>query len=172
MLTGSEGDDVILGNGGADVIDGRGGNDVLVGGDGNDRIDGGAGRNILIGGRGADTIFGGDGEEILIEGFTDFDANVQALLSLMAEWSSAAPIATRVGHLQGTTPGGLNTVFLLTGQDALPGDIIPDTRTVYDDGVADSLRGGAGVDWFFLSGLDLSDGGRGEFFTDTGDGTI
>ena len=38
---------------------------------------------------------------------------------------------------------------------------------MFEDGVADTLRGAAGVDWFFLSAIDLSDGVAGEIFTDS-----
>ena len=146
----------------------------MVGGDGSDTISGGAGRNVLIGGRGGDAITGGSDEDLLIAGFTAFDNNVPALRSIMAEWASAAPIATRVGHLQGTIQGGLNSVFLIAGPDPQvpPGGINPDPRSVFDDGVRDVLTGAEGSDWFFFSPNDDTDIVAGEFGTDTGDGTI
>jgi Ca2+-binding RTX toxin-like protein len=57
-----------------------------VGGGGNDLLYGGSGRDLLIGGLGADTLRGGGGDDILIGGYTDYDANVQALLAVMKEW--------------------------------------------------------------------------------------
>jgi hypothetical protein len=175
-LTGSAGDNILRGNGGNDTLVGGGGNDVLVGGDGADTISGGAGRDLLIGGRGSDALSGGDGEDILIDGFTGFDSNLTKLQSVMAEWSSATPIATRVGHLQGTIPGGLNSVYLIGSPTVpttpAPGGINPGQQNVFTDGVVDRLMGEAGVDWFFLFGPDVTDRVAGEFFTETGDGTI
>jgi Ca2+-binding RTX toxin-like protein len=49
-------------------IDGRDGDDLLVGGQGNDVISGGDGDDILIGGPGADTLDGGTGDNVLIDG--------------------------------------------------------------------------------------------------------
>ena len=52
-LTGTEGNDLILGSTGADVIDGLGGNDCILGGGGADTITGGDGSDVCLGG--ADT---------------------------------------------------------------------------------------------------------------------
>ena len=52
-LTGTEGNDLILGSTGADVIDGLGGNDCILGGGGADTITGGYGSDVCLGG--ADT---------------------------------------------------------------------------------------------------------------------
>ncbi|THD83600.1 hypothetical protein E7811_09990 [Aliigemmobacter aestuarii] len=56
-LLGSSFDDVLRGNGRANVIDGRAGNDKIFGKGGNDR---------LIGGDGADTVYGGSGSDKFI----------------------------------------------------------------------------------------------------------
>lgn len=78
-VTGSQGDDVLIGDdndnvldgsGGADFILGGGGGDTLLGGEGDDNIrgeagddvlDGGAGDDLLRGGAGTDSFTGGDG---------------------------------------------------------------------------------------------------------------
>ncbi|MBL8061578.1 MAG: hypothetical protein JNK32_01045 [Anaerolineales bacterium] len=52
-LTGTEGNDLILGSTGADVIDGLGGNDCILGGGGADTITGGDSSDVCLGG--ADT---------------------------------------------------------------------------------------------------------------------
>ena len=54
ILTGTDGNDLILGSSGADSIDGRGGNDCILGGGGDDSITGGEGNDICIGGPGTD----------------------------------------------------------------------------------------------------------------------
>jgi hypothetical protein len=74
---------------------------------------------------------------MLIGGTTAFDANLLALCAIAAEWASTNNYVTRISHLQGTNPGGLNGAYLLTA------------ATVSDDGAADVLRGQGGTDWFF-----------------------
>lgn len=80
MLVGSDCADRILGLGGDDVVDARGGNDIvvtgagddhIVGGAGNDQIDAGAGNDIVFGGAGNDVIRGGAGNDSLHGGDGD-----------------------------------------------------------------------------------------------------
>ncbi|WP_289623158.1 calcium-binding protein, partial [Paracidovorax avenae] len=74
VLTGTAGNDTIIGyatadtiNGadGNDTLEGRGGNDLLEGGGGNDSLYGQAGNDRLLGGEGADVLQGGDGDDVL-----------------------------------------------------------------------------------------------------------
>ncbi len=60
-LVGTDGNDVICGNGGADTIVGGAGNDVIYGGGGSDSIDAGDGNDVVFGGNGYDKIAGGPG---------------------------------------------------------------------------------------------------------------
>jgi Ca2+-binding RTX toxin-like protein len=53
-LTGSEGNDLILGGSGTDTVDGLGGNDCILAGGGDDSIIGGGGTDICLGGPGND----------------------------------------------------------------------------------------------------------------------
>jgi Ca2+-binding RTX toxin-like protein len=102
-----------------------------------DTLLGGSGNDILIGGLGADTLRGNGGDDILIGGTTSYDSNVAALCAVLREWGRTdISYSTRVSHLKGGT-GGLNGAYALT------------TATVFDDGVADTLYGNAGLDWFF-----------------------
>jgi hypothetical protein len=66
-LVGTRGDDVICGLGGDDRIHGRGGDDAIFGDAGNDRIDGGAGKDTVYGDDGDDRIDGG-GDADVVEG--------------------------------------------------------------------------------------------------------
>ncbi len=93
-LTGTEGDDIILGGDGDDVLVGLGGDDSLYGGAGNDILNGGAGNDILIAashgdavvengilisGAGYNTLNGGDGEDTLMDVvFSNSDAVILA----------------------------------------------------------------------------------------------
>jgi hypothetical protein len=116
---------------------------VLVGGGGADLLIGGQGQDILIGGAGQSTLRGGSGGDILIGGTTNFDNNVAALASILAEWSSGTYYNGRIGHLTGSMGGGFNgTIFL-------------NSSTVHDNGKADSLYGGPGMDWFLAGAMDV-----------------
>ncbi|WP_271892789.1 calcium-binding protein [Candidatus Phyllobacterium onerii] len=62
-LTGNAGANKLLGMGGDDTINGGGGNDVLYGGDGVDTIHGDAGDDKIYGEAGDDKLFGDDGND-------------------------------------------------------------------------------------------------------------
>jgi Ca2+-binding RTX toxin-like protein len=129
--------DVFGGNNGATLIGDSQGN-ILIGGAGADTILGGTGLSLLIGGGGNDTVTGGSGGDILIGGFTVYDQthNETALMSILAEWQSGKPYATRIFDLKFVGP-----YVLRLG------------TTVVDDGGSDSLTGGSHIpgalDWFF-----------------------
>jgi Ca2+-binding RTX toxin-like protein len=74
ILTGGSGNDLLFGQAGNDVLNGGGGSDLLFGGDGNDVMDGGTGNDQLFGGAGDDRMIwnpgggtdlfeGGDGND-------------------------------------------------------------------------------------------------------------
>jgi acrosin len=121
---------------------------ILVGGDGADVIRGGSGRSILIGGNGSDTIVGGSDDDVIIGGTTRYGTawNEGTLMELLAHWQSADSYAARVSVLRNTWRP------LVLGS------------TVFDDGAADRLTGGGGMDWFFAgSGDTIADYQGGEF---------
>ncbi len=64
-ITGTAGDDRLVGTRKKDVIDGLGGNDTVTGKGGNDVICGGPGNDVLLGGAGNDKISGGSGADIV-----------------------------------------------------------------------------------------------------------
>ncbi len=64
-ITGTAGNDFLLGQEGKDRISAGSGNDFLSGGGGNDTISGGAGNDLLLGGEGNDSLSGGAGNDIL-----------------------------------------------------------------------------------------------------------
>jgi len=154
-LTGNDASNLLSGGLGNDTLIGNGGNDILIGGGGGDVLRGISGRNLLIGGQGADLIFGGTGDDLLLSSSTIFDTNTTALLSLLAEWTQASSIQTRVSHLRGQSAGGVNTVFL-------------NANTVQADADKDTLTGGTGADWFLANALSvdtLTDRGADDIFT-------
>jgi hypothetical protein len=150
---------VLLGGDGDDTLDAATvtGPAALSGGAGNDILHGGNGRNVLLGGAGADELHGGGDDDVLVGGATNHEANLAALLSIMAEWSRTdVDYPTRLGHLDGSPAGGLNGPSLLN------------TQTVTDDDASDSLFGDAGRDWFFA----LTSGANADVVNDLEDGEI
>src|SRR5438093_9176751 len=127
-------------------------NNVLVGGGGTDRLIGGPGRDILIGGAGQATLQAGAGGDILIGGTTAYDNNAAALAAVLAEWSRTdIDYTARMADLTNTT-GGMNVIngmyfFLNNGMSG--------PRTVFGNGLADNLYGGAGLDWYFAGMTDV-----------------
>jgi Ca2+-binding RTX toxin-like protein len=120
---------------------GGGGNDLLIGDSSANILRGRGGRDVVIGGWGADMLYGDDGQDLLISGATDHDTNDLALFAVLSEWSRGdQTYAQRIENL--TDGGGLN------------GDYRLDWTTVHEDSVADTLRGGSALDWFFVSNED------------------
>jgi hypothetical protein len=157
---------IIYGGTGDDTITGGNGKGIQIGGDGADRLSGGNGRDILIGGTGADTLNGNNGDDILVTGATAYDniSTASRLCGLQAEWARTdLAYASRIGHLNGSIPGGLNgtTVLTTTGSG----------RTTSDDSSTDTATGNLGQDWFLLNttggtAVDKSDAAKVEIRTD------
>ncbi len=124
---------ILDGGAGNDSLTAGGGSTILLGGTGDDDLLGADHRDILIGGGGRDRLRAGSDDDLLIGGATAHDGNVAALLQILAEWTSTDSYATRIDALRNGT-GGLPRL---------------DATTVFDDGVADTLRGNQGLDWFF-----------------------
>jgi Ca2+-binding RTX toxin-like protein len=61
-ITGTDGNDLILGSPANDTINGMGGNDCIIGGGGDNTIDGGSGSDICIGGPGNNTFANCEGQ--------------------------------------------------------------------------------------------------------------
>jgi hypothetical protein len=131
----------IYGGAGNDSLYAGGANDIIVGGDGNDLITGGKGRDLLIGGWGSDTINGDQDDDILIAGYTLHDNDPAALEGILGVWNSSASYDSRVAQLVNSSTGTLR----------------PDVD-VFDDGIADTLKGAAGTDFFsFNNDTDTAD---------------
>ena len=127
------GNDIVIGNEAANLLEGRGGddellgigsNDTLEGGAGNDILEGGAGNDILEGGAGADRLNGGIGEDTV--SYESSDAGVAVRLH---------SLAARGGHAEGDSFIGLVTV-----QDTEVPDIEHLIGSSHDDILAGDLR--------------------------------
>jgi hypothetical protein len=129
----------VLGGSGGNQLTGNAQGNILVGGSGNDVLVAGSGRSLLIGGGGNDHLVGGADEDLLISGTTAFDTKVAALMTILREWQRTDKTYTqRIADLR--NGGGYN------GNNVLVAG-----TTVFDDGVADVLAGGTGMDWFWAN---------------------
>jgi hypothetical protein len=142
--TGGGGNDILIGDGLANLLRGNGGHDILVGNGGSDTIRGNNGRDLIIGGTGSDDLSGGGDDDIVIGCETDHDGDLVALQAIRAEWTAASDYDVRVDNLR--NGGGLNGTYKLrsSGND----------KSVRDDLVSDTLTGGPGQDWFFTDPPD------------------
>lgn len=145
----------VFGGAGNDVLSGNGDANILSGGAGDDTLSGGLGNDILIGDLGRDALSGNEGDDILVGGTTAFDTDRGPLGSVLAEWTSARSYTERVLNLRGTGTGprANGTVFLKSSGAG---------QTVFTDQYADTLLGGAGTDWFFDTVVDTTDRAAGE----------
>jgi hypothetical protein len=117
------------------------GNDLLVGDALPNTLMGGTGRNVIIGGAGADNLIGGGDDNITIGGSTAYDANLTALTAIMAEWTRTdLSFEQRLADLISDAPPAR----------ALNGPYHLNKKTVFDDNAANVLTGGGGLDWFFV----------------------
>ncbi|HIJ83430.1 MAG TPA: hypothetical protein HPQ00_04400 [Magnetococcales bacterium] len=139
-LTGTSGDDVIIGADTGVTLDGKAGDDVIHGGDGNDTLKGGDGNDILAGGDGNDQLKGEAGNDTLSG-----------------------------GNGNDTLEGGAGNDDLRgdAGNDTLSGG---DGNDILDGGAGnDTMTGGAGDDLFIFGsgdGADHVDGGSGDGWLD------
>jgi Ca2+-binding RTX toxin-like protein len=134
----------LAGISGIQNVTGSQGNNLLVGDANANVLRGGTGRNVIIGGAGADQLFGGGGDNLLISGTTAYDTNTAALDAIFQEWLQPVSFDTRVNALRKgiqvngvtykldkttvfadgaadqTTAGGGNNWYFLDSKDPLP----------------------------------------------------
>jgi hypothetical protein len=136
---GGSASDTLTGNNLFNVLVGNGGIDVLEGGSG--------GRDVLIGGTGGDTLSkSGGGDTIYLGG--DVAAadrnNVASMKAIMTEWLQPTTVQSRVANLAaGVGPGG----GVRLGSEALDGD-----------GVTDTFFGSLTPDAFYREAVDAFSG--------------
>jgi uncharacterized repeat protein (TIGR01451 family) len=143
-INGGKGNDTLIGDANNNIIRGGGGNDTIVGGGGNDILIGGqgaanlsaagSGRSILIGGKSTvpQTLTGSAYDDIFIGGYTSYDsyslANDEALMAILAEWTSGDSEATRESKISSGVGAGNKDKFKLLA-------------TVFSDGATDTING-------------------------------
>jgi hypothetical protein len=126
------------------------GNNLIVGDAGPNVLVGGTGRNVIIGDGGSDQITGGDGFNLLIGGLTSYDSNLDALHALMAYWDN--PGDTTLDQLVNPLRHGIQ----FDGQF-----LVFNKSTVQNDNAPDSLVGGNGPNWFIADKDDTINNGNG-----------
>ncbi len=146
-VIGSNDDDVLTGDGGANILNGLDGNDQLFGLGGNDTLIGGAGDDVLAGGGGTDSIDGGEGNDT--NSFEGIGPDVNATLN-----------ADGTGTANYITPNGaVNETF--SGIENLTGSASNDTL-ISTGAAANIISGGDGDDFIAGGGgTDTLDGGDG-----------
>jgi Ca2+-binding RTX toxin-like protein len=171
-VSGSEYGDLLIGNGGANVLSGLSDSDRLIGGGGGDILDGGYNSDVLEGGAGADTLIGGHGIDAadyllspggvyvsLIDNFGLYnDAHGDVFSGVEDVWGSISFGDSLIGdnganNLSGI--GGADQLWGLGGDDRLDGgegaDVMVggfgnDTYIVYDAGDVVLESGSEGID--------------------------
>ncbi len=139
-VAGSAFDDVLAGEGSANLMQGREGNDILAGRFGDDTLEGGTGNDTLTGGIGADRLDGETGRD------------------LASYWDAAAGVS--VDLQAGTGSAGDAAGDILQNIEDLAGSAFADTLCGNADG--NLLQGGGGADGLFgRGGADTLDGGDG-----------
>ncbi len=165
MLMGDDNDNIIRGGDGNDTIFGRGGNDTLYGGDGIDMIHGNAGDDVIHGGAGVDIIYAGDGDDTMYSnGDGDILMGDGGIDKVSYLYATSAVIADLL-NTTGNTGDRYMNVENLEGSsydDTLSGDDNDNhiwggagNDTLYGKGGNDILYGGAGAD--VLNGGDNKD---------------
>ncbi|MDQ1159332.1 Ca2+-binding RTX toxin-like protein [Sphingomonas sp. SORGH_AS 950] len=132
-LTGSDNDDVLIGDAAANTLSGGAGSDRLDGGAGNDVLRGGSGDDILVGGAGADTLQGGDGVDT-----ADYSASGAGV---SVDLSSGTALG---GDAEGDTLSGIEAVVGSAYDDVLVG--ASGINRLSGGAGNDVIRGGAGAD--------------------------
>ncbi|MFE8583487.1 cadherin domain-containing protein [Sphingomonas sp. NCPPB 2930] len=132
-LTGSDNDDVLIGDAAANTLSGGAGSDRLDGGAGNDVLRGGSGDDTLVGGAGADTLQGGDGVDT-----ADYSASGAGV---SVDLSSGTALG---GDAEGDTLSGIEAVVGSAHDDVLVG--ASGINRLSGGAGNDVIRGGAGAD--------------------------
>ncbi len=142
LINGDEGGDSIFAGNSDDIVNGGDGNDIIGGGTGADNLRGDAGNDAIFGGNGNDLIYGGEGNDIA--------------------WGGKGADMIRGDAGNDLLGGGLGRDALYggDGEDVLFGG--SDNDRLYGEAGKDTLYGGAGDDYLNGGlGNDILSGGAG-----------
>ncbi len=168
-LTGTPGNDWLIGGRGDNTIDGLGGNDFIWAGRGDDSVDGGDGHDWIWSGRGDDTVNGGHGNDRISAGRGDDQIDGGYGNDRIYAGRGDDGIDGGDGHDYIRAGRGDDHIVAGAGNDRVRGERGDD----YIDGGEgdDNLRGGRGDDEIH-GGADNDHirGGRGDDYIDGGEG--
>jgi Ca2+-binding RTX toxin-like protein len=169
-LSGSQGNDVLTGNGAANTLTGNSGNNTLEGLGNNDSLQGGDGIDDLRGGDGSDSMTGGVGQDTFRGGAGADDMSGGGGMDSADYSASTAPLSVTAddGANDGAAGEGDNVhsdVEILHGGQAND-TLVPKI----DDTVPGEVWGGPGNDTLFGGGQASNDRLEGEDGNDTLDG--
>jgi trimeric autotransporter adhesin len=145
-IQGLEGDDTLLGMGGDDSMSGQEGNDTLDGGTGSDEMYGGLGNDVYYRDDSGDFI-----EEFADEGTDEVRSSISYTLPTTSS-NSLENLTLLAGATTGTGNSGDNVIVGNSGNNTLTGNGGHDTLD--GGGGTDTLSGGAGNDTFITDGGD------------------
>ena len=134
-LYGNAGNDSLSGGEGRDYLNGGAGDDSLSGGGGPDYMDGGAGNDTFDGGGGTDTVIGGDGSDTIL-----YTANTSSVVVDLAQQRASFP---GTGWAEETF-SSIENAETGSGSDTLVGSSV--ANELHGGGGADHLTGGGGAD--------------------------
>jgi Ca2+-binding RTX toxin-like protein/subtilisin-like proprotein convertase family protein len=140
-LVGTEGPDVLTGQGGADTIEGLGGNDLLTGNGGADTFDGGAGSDVLVVDAFDTSIKGGDGYDLAYADASTAESGWNFVLAGTAIEFAAGGAGADTIDASGTAD------YLIQMSGGAGNDVLMGGTAGNDD-----MRGGEGTDTAILPG--------------------
>ncbi len=144
VLIGTDGDDVIIGGSGRDRIEGLGGDDVICAGTGADWVEGGPGHDALYGQGGRDTVIGGYGHDELYGGYWIDTLNGGPGNDLLRGGPGNDLLRGGLGNDTVFGWDGMDHLIGGSGNDILNGQVGADL--IIGNSGADSIDGGIGTD--------------------------
>jgi serralysin len=120
-VIGSEHDDVVWGDHGANTLAGLGGNDELKGGGGADILRGGNGHDDIIGGAGRDVMFGDAGADTFVWKSADETGLTNATADIVRDFNRAQGDRIDLSMIDADVYGSGNQAFTFIGTGAFSG---------------------------------------------------